>query len=1147
MDTPKDPPTNLSQPSNLLNPAVIRLNPKLIDHTSPSDSGVNSPINPATEDVFFGARAVDQAALEREVASKADQAILEGANEDDQRRLGKATTEKAKHSYMLDVAQERYNRPTTVASEKKYLLQQINELKQKITQYNDDIEDITQRMLQRDEQVKAMAKAKTVTDQRLPDESDREFLIRTGKITPFDNIPGLKQTTIIQDFSSASPSILRSETITAQNLRRPGFDVKPSVVTKDQTGEHDLSSSGLSSLDSDEEDISSNRKIKRRKLDSEDDDYEPEHNVRRRLVRKPRATESALESPEDSDSDYYVGGDVAIKRKLSKKASKDTDSKPDRLDDGDEKLYQKRLKEWMQSRRYARGQNTDEENQHLDEWQMPHPTIPDEVLSRGDFRVPGDIHPSLFPYQKVCVQWLWELHCQKTGGILSDEMGLGKTVMIISFIAGLHYSDMLDKPCIIVAPGAVLSQWASEFHLWWPALRVAILHKSGSGMLLARSDDVYDDNDSTAGDSDKPSKRGKFAAKKIVDRVFKHGHILITTYEGLTTYGDILLEKEWEYAILDEGHKIRNPDAKVSLNCKQLKTHHRLILSGTPIQNNLVELWSLFDFVFPGRLGTLPVFKEQFEVPIRLGGYKNAQNIQVQTATQCAVVLKQLISPYLLRRMKIDVMQDLPTKEEKVLFCKLTKGQVASYQDYLKSAEVNEILKGKRDSLSGISVLRKICCHPDLVDRERLQNKPGYDYGNGLYSGKMQVMKKMLLHWKSEGHRVLLFSQGVQVLDILEKNIRNYEGFKYIRMDGSTLISQRQRLVDEFNNDAGIDVFLLTTRVGGLGLNLTGADRVIIFDPDWNPSTDLQARERAWRIGQTKPVSIFRLIAAGTIEEKMYNRQLFKQHLSQKVLNNPNQSRFFHSENLRDLFTFGPTSGGTSTGAMFHGAETVYTSFSVSSKKEDSTLQNIDGVTSLQNYALKDEDPSKETGERKFIEEIFSSSGVLSSLEHEHLVGAASKDMSTNGKYAAQIAEGARKRLEESVQVTQAVPIGTVTWTGRSGTAGKHESPKRASASALLGKLKGKAVDVGGRKGSSLYDRVNVAPPAPEGPLRPKMLHLFEQKGGSVTTEAIKDWCRARHINQRNLDKAAEMKKVLREIAKLDKATHTWWLKPQIE
>jgi len=246
--------------------------------------------------------------------------------------------------------------------------------------------------------------------------------IGTGKITPFDNIPGLKQTSIIQDFPSAGPSALQSETITAKNLRRPGFDVKPSVVTKDQAEEHDLSS-GLSSLDSDEENISSNRKVKRRKLKDEDDDYQPEHNVRRRLVRKSRTTESAPEPSEDSDSDYYVGGDVAIKRKRSEQLPKHTgDSKPDRLDDGDEKLYQKRLREWIESRRYARGQNTDEENKHLDEWQMPHPTILDEVLSGGDFRIPGDIHPSLFPYQKVCVQWLWELHCQKTGGILSDEM-----------------------------------------------------------------------------------------------------------------------------------------------------------------------------------------------------------------------------------------------------------------------------------------------------------------------------------------------------------------------------------------------------------------------------------------------------------------------------------------------------------------------------------------------------------------------------------------------------------------------------------------------------------------------------------------------------------------------------------------------------
>jgi DNA excision repair protein ERCC-6 len=432
-------------------------------------------------------------------------------------------------------------------------------------------------------------------------------------------------------------------------------------------------------------------------------------------LREQIASESPSETSDEGDDDYYVGADVAVKSRKRKTANKAAEGEnPQRLDDGDERLYQDRLRGWSRSRKTLRERHNPSLDQPRDEWHMPHPTIPDSVFS-SDFRLPGDIHPSLFPYQKVGVQWLWELHCQNAGGILGDEMGLGKTIQVISFLAGLHYSGMLDKPCLVVAPGSLLKQWASEFHEWWPALRVAILHSSGSGMLLAKPDS---DSGSL---SERPIKGGKAAAKRIVDTVFKHGHILITTYEGLATYRHILLNKQWEYAILDEGHKIRNPDANVSLNCKQLKTHHRVILSGTPIQNNLVELWSLFDFVFPGRLGTLPVFKEQFEVPIRLGGYKNASNIQVQTAMQCAMVLRQLIGPYLLRRLKMDVMKDLPPKDEKILFCKLTKGQVTRYKNYLKSPEVREILNGNRDSLAGISVLRKICCHPDLVDREQLE------------------------------------------------------------------------------------------------------------------------------------------------------------------------------------------------------------------------------------------------------------------------------------------------------------------------------------------------------------------------------------------------------------------------------------------
>lgn len=312
-------------------------------------------------------------------------------------------------------------------------------------------------------------------------------------------------------------------------------------------------------------------------------------------------------------------------------------------------------------------------------------------------------------------------------------------------------------------------------------------------------------------------------------------------------------------------------------------------MTGTPIQNNLVELWSLMDFVFPGRLGTLPVFQNEFAIPIRLGGYANASNVQVQAAYKCATVLRDLVTPYLLRRLKVNVASQLPKKTEQVLFCSLSESQRAAYERYLKSSEVRAILSGKRHVLAGIDHLRKICNHPDLTDLKRKDEI--VNYGDYRKSGKMLVVKALLETWHATGHRVLLFCQTRQMCDILEGFVAS-GGYKYLRMDGATAIGQRNRMVDEFNSNAEYFVFLLTTKVGGLGINLQSADRVIIFDPDWvrigsesrsrligltdcflqNPSTDIQARERAWRIGQKKDVAIYRLMMAGTIEEKIYHR-----------------------------------------------------------------------------------------------------------------------------------------------------------------------------------------------------------------------------------------------------------------------------------
>ncbi|NXJ46487.1 ERCC6 protein, partial [Spizaetus tyrannus] len=578
-------------------------------------------------------------------------------------------------------------------------------------------------------------------------------------------------------------------------------------------------------------------------------------------------------------------------------------------DDGDEDYYKQRLRRWQKERLKDKECHTAEE---LSEES-------DAEFEEG-FKIPGFLFKKLFKYQQTGVRWLWELHCQQAGGILGDEMGLGKTIQIIAFLAGLSYSKIRTRgsnyrqvllcrlyqglgPTVIVCPATVMHQWVKEFHTWWPPFRVAILHETGS----------YTNK----------------KVKLIHEIASCHG-ILITSYSYIRLMQDNIHSYDWHYVILDEGHKIRNPNAAVTLACKQFRTPHRIILSGSPMQNNLKELWSLFDFVFPGKLGTLPVFMEQFSVPITMGGYSNASPVQVKTAYKCACVLRDTINPYLLRRMKADVKMSLslPDKNEQVLFCRLTDEQRQVYQNFISSKEVYQILNGDMQIFSGLVALRKICNHPDLFSGgpRILKGVPDAEvaeadqFGYWKRSGKMIVVESLLKIWHKQGHRVLFFTQSRQMLQILEVFVseRNYS---YLRMDGTTTIASRQPLIARYNEDKSIFIFLLTTRVGGIGVNLTGADRVIIYDPDWNPSTDTQARERAWRIGQKKQVTVYRLLTAGTIEEKIYHRQIFKQFLTNRVLKDPKQRRFFKSNDLYELFTLSSpdVSQGTETSAIFAG------------------------------------------------------------------------------------------------------------------------------------------------------------------------------------------------------------------------------------
>ena len=642
----------------------------------------------------------------------------------------------------------------------------------------------------------------------------------------------------------------------------------------------------------------------------------------------------------------------------------------------------------------------------------------EDIVFQGGYRIPFNIYSKLFDYQRTAIKWLWELHTQRAGGIMGDEMGLGKTIQITSFLAGLYHSGLF-KPSLIVCPATMLRQWLRELREWYPHFRVAILHDSAR------------------------TKGGSYSRSSVVKTIAgSSSGILITTYDQMRLCKKDLLSVRWGYCVLDEGHKIRNPDAEVTLAAKQIPTVHRIILSGSPIQNRLVELWSLFDFVFPGKLGTLPVFQAQFAIPIQQGGYANASSLQVATAYKCAVVLRDMISPYLLRRKKADVAKALPKKTERVLFCSLSNAQRDMYLSYLASKELSEILNGDRGALLGIDILRKICNHPDLLDKNKWDSST--DYGDAARSGKMLVLDKILKHWIDSGQKALVFTQTQQMLDILEKMIIS-RGWTYHRMDGSTPVGMRSKLIDDFNSNPKVSLFLLTTRVGGLGINLTGASKCVIFDPDWNPSTDVQARERAWRIGQTKEVTVYRLIVSGTIEEKVYHRQVYKQFMTDKVLKDPRQKRFFKAKDLSDLFTLGDEyAEGTETAAIFsslgpfaavNNTEDLEALEKVTTDPGDTAFQrNLDhDSVDAPKEQMKSE---QQEGDAHILKELFDHAGIQSALDHDKIETAHNPSNNIAQKEAKKVAEKAAKALRKSRESLRSTPVTVPTWTGRSGLAG---------------------------------------------------------------------------------------------------------------
>ena len=445
-----------------------------------------------------------------------------------------------------------------------------------------------------------------------------------------------------------------------------------------------------------------------------------------------------------------------------------------------------------------------------------------QKLVNNDFKrsvTPKSFNGTLRKYQKEGFKWLNELSELGFGGILADDMGLGKTIQVITFVLSKR-----SKKTLIITPTSVLYNWKDEFERFAPNVRVGLVHGT------------------------------KAQRDKILSEIKKYD-VLITTYGTLKNDEKEYEKLQFDYCIIDEGQNIKNPTSKTTLSVKKINSKCNFALTGTPIENNLIELWSIFDFVMPGFLFT----KERFKV-------KFIQNKNTEE-------LKSLITPFILRRVKEDVLDELPEKIEKKYLVDMTTKQKSIYKSYVK--EIKEKLKsskGNINMLTFITKLREVCLDPSLIMD---------DYNGG--SGKINALMELLDNYIEGNKKILVFSQFTSALKNIEKNLEE-NGISYIYLDGSIGSKERVELVKKFNEEPSINVFLISLKAGGVGLNLTSASVVIHFDPWWNPAIENQATDRAHRFGQKNVVEVVKLISKETIEEKILLLQEDKKELIESLM-----------------------------------------------------------------------------------------------------------------------------------------------------------------------------------------------------------------------------------------------------------------------
>ncbi|CAL7947262.1 unnamed protein product [Xylocopa violacea] len=514
----------------------------------------------------------------------------------------------------------------------------------------------------------------------------------------------------------------------------------------------------------------------------------------------------------------------------------------------------------------------------------------------------------LAPYQMVGLNWLAVMHAQNVNGILADEMGLGKTVQVIAFLTYLKEAGLTDEkdgPHLIVVPSSTMENWDNELERWSPSLKVVQYYGSQEErkeMRLGWRNGDLDDVD-----------------------------VLLTTYNLVSSTPEerrLFRVMPINYVVFDEAHMLKNMGTIRYENLVRINAKHRILLTGTPLQNNLLELMSLLIFVMPSLFaGKQADLKSLFSKNPKVPAVKksNEQPLFEQEQVKNA---KQIMRPFVLRRLKSEVLRDLPQKTDRVIKCPMLEKQQEMYTNLVAEFSAEADQSAVVNGIGMMMQLRKLANHPLLVRdyynesklkiiSNRLAKEHSYKQKNADYifedlqwmsdyqinqltrtyksiaglglpqelipkAGKLKILDELLPKLKEEGHRVLIFSQFTMILDILEEYLA-IRGQTYLRLDGSTPVTDRQDLINQYTEDESIFIFLLSTKAGGLGINLTTADTVIIHDIDFNPYNDKQAEDRCHRVGQKRPVNIMRLLSESTIEEGMYELAQDKLHLEQQI------------------------------------------------------------------------------------------------------------------------------------------------------------------------------------------------------------------------------------------------------------------------